>query len=185
MSILELMTLIGILTLDCIFVSAFLALTVPHFKKNKLFLPLVALYFAALHTTLGLIGISIGKTLLPWIMHWDHWVVFILFTYFSWKQWTWTPEEDRPQGVVGLKTIIILGILCGMDVFSATLSLAEIISSTGVYLGILFFTTAIFTLLGPRLFKWLKSSGWKTTSRIASIILFSLGLKILLEHLAH
>lgn len=183
MSIFEQVTLVILLTIDCAFVSAFLNVSKSPYKREKTVRFLVELYFSLINFFVSILGFYLGKKILPWIMDWDHWVVFIVFSYLSWKQWKWHPTDSPNHINVNKKTILILGVLSTIDVFTVSLTLTDFLYSPSIYFISIILVTFIFMYLGPHLITLAKKKSTLMASRIASLILFFIGFKILIEHL--
>lgn len=185
MTVIEQFTLVILLTLDCAFVAAFLDISSSGYKKSKFFIILVALYFSVLNLIISMLGYYLGERILPWIMNWDHWVVFIVFSYLAWKQWKWNPNENSQHLKVNKKTILILGALSTIDVFTVSLAMSDYLFSKSLYFFSIFLVTLLFTYMGPNLITVFRKKGTVLASKISSFILFIIGLKLLLEHVTH
>jgi putative Mn2+ efflux pump MntP len=183
MGLIEQTVIAFILSIDSFFVMAYVALSNHNLKIEKNFLLFSIILIAAVQTLFAFIGIAIGNKIIHMIESWDHWVVFAFFTYLAWKQWHFDPKLESPVKKIKYSNILLLAIMCSIDAFVVSLPLVDLLYGQGSYLFAVFVFTIILSMLGPMIFRRVKLIDWQKSSKIAALLIFILGTKILFEHL--
>ncbi len=171
------------LSIDSFFVMAYISLTQKEFQLKSSFFVYSVIIMAIIQTLFAGMGYSLGYELLRLIQDWDHWVIFIFFSYLAWKQWNFRPESEYALKNITYLNVFDMAMMCSIDALIMTIPLVDMFWDVKSYFAAIFISTLILAFLGPISFHIVKKSNLLITSRIASILIFLLGSKILLDHL--
>lgn len=171
------------LTLDSFFVMAYIAMAYSDLKVKSKFFVITIFTLAIVQTLFAYLGITIGHKISGWIQFWDHWVIFLFFSYLAWKQWNFDTDVIKSSKKIKYSKILILAMMCSLDAFVMSMPIVDLLYGQRSYLWTVFLLTLILSILGPIIFGKIKLSLWYKSSKIAALIIFLLGFKILLEHL--
>ena len=177
--------LIGIgLSMDCFAVS----LAIGTSTKAKLLNAalIIALCFGMFQTGMTLLGWAAGTHLAELIADYDHWVAFLLLAVIGIKMVIegWRKEDEQaPVDVRQLVPVIILSVATSIDALAVGVSFAFLqveILVPALIIGIVAF---VFSFAGTLSGTQLASVLGNRVEIIGGVILLTIGLKILLEHL--
>lgn len=178
--------LIGVgLSMDCFAVSLAIGTTTKAKLLNAALI--IALCFGMFQTGMTLLGWAAGTHLAEVISDYDHWVVFLLLTVIGIKMviegWREEEEEQAPVDVMQLVPVIVLSVATSIDALAVGVSFAFLqveILVPALIIGIVAFVCSFAGVLsGTRLASILGNR----VEIIGGVILLTIGLKILLEHL--
>lgn len=143
--------------------------------KHTLLRPLI---FALVQGLLVLIGYFFGREILKYIFHFDHWLIFGSFTFLATKQFFENSEPQIKVRNIWLQSVLtsLDGLLIGFSLSMENHSLSSIIIFSLVI-------TYLLSLLGISLGKKSERLNSKRINKLGAILLFSIGSKILIEHL--
>ena len=143
-------------------------------------------HFGLFQALMPVIGWLVGQTIIQWVSAWDHWIAFgllaiiggrMIYEAFSDKEKS--GERDPTKGL----SLILLSIATSIDALAVGFSLSVIGVSIwmpslviGLVAGVL---TVVGMLLGGRI-----GDRWGSRVEIfGGLVLISIGIKILIEHL--
>jgi putative Mn2+ efflux pump MntP len=177
--------LIGIgLSMDCFAVSLAIGTTTKAKLLNAALI--IALCFGMFQIGMTLLGWGAGTHLTELIADYDHWVAFLLLLVIGIKMVIegWKKEDEQaPVDVMQLVQVIVLSVATSIDALAVGVSFAFLqveILIPALIIGIVAFVCSFAGVLsGTRL-----ASVWgNRVEIIGGLILITIGLKILLEHL--
>lgn len=177
--------LIGVgLSMDCFAVSLAIGITTKAKLLNAAMI--IALCFGIFQTGMTLLGWAAGTHLTELIADYDHWVAFLLLTIIGIKMviegWR-EGGEQAPVDVMQLVPVIVLSVATSIDALAVGVSFAFLqveILVPALIIGIVAFVCSFAGVLsGTRLASVLGNR----VEIIGGVILLTIGLKILLEHL--
>ena len=177
--------LIGIgLSMDCFAVS----LAIGTSTKAKLLNAalIIALCFGMFQTGMTLLGWAAGTHLTELIADYDHWVAFLLLAVIGIKMVIegWRKEDEQaPVDVMQLVPVIILSVATSIDALAVGVSFAFLQVEILVPALIIGIVTFVFSFAGVLSGTRLDSVLGNRVEIIGGLILLTIGLKILLEHL--
>jgi putative Mn2+ efflux pump MntP len=171
------------LSIDSFFMMAFIALAHRNFKLKSFFYLNTIFLVACIQTLFAFIGHQLGHELLQWIQYWDHWVVFIFFSYLAWKQWSFDPAAEYSLKKLTYLNIVLLSVMCSIDALIVTIPLVDLFWSFNSYFLSIFLFTLLLAAIAPLSFHLIKKSNMLLSSKVAAVLIFILGCKILYEHL--
>jgi putative Mn2+ efflux pump MntP len=157
-------------------------------SDKKLDLKLVftcGIVFGLFQFIMPLLGYFFASFFIDWIREIDHWIAFVILAVLGIKMiFESLSKKEETMAVVSFKTILILGIATSIDALSAgitlliydTNSMWLIVSTIGI-------VTFVLSSLGVILGYYFKNKVSNKFEIIGGIILISLGVKILIEHL--
>jgi len=177
--------LIGVgLSMDCFAVSLAIGTTTKAKLLNAALI--IALCFGMFQTGMTLLGWVAGIHLAELIADYDHWVAFLLLAVIGIKMVIegWKKEDEQaPVDVMQLVPVIVLSVATSIDALAVGVSFAFLqvdILVPALIIGIIAFVCSFAGVLsGTRLALVLGNR----VEIIGGVILLTIGLKILLEHL--
>jgi putative Mn2+ efflux pump MntP len=144
-------------------------------------------HFGLFQALMPIIGWLAGQTVMQWVEAWDHWIAFGLLTLIGGRMiheaCSGEEKSDERDPTRGL-SLVMLSIATSIDALAVGFSLSILGVSIwfpalviGLVAGIL---TVIGMLLGGRI-----GSRWGSRVEIiGGLVLISIGIKILIEHLS-
>ncbi|MDD4489141.1 MAG: manganese efflux pump MntP family protein [Paludibacter sp.] len=143
---------------------------------------LVLAFFQSLLPFLGWLG---GSQVVKYIAEIDHWFAFVLLSIVAIKMIIDAVNNNEEKKIISLsfRVLILMGLATSIDAFVVGISLAFIdikIYQSIIIIGI---TTFLAAMIGMLIGKQVKCHSGTKIEIIGGIILFSIGLKILIEHL--
>ena len=143
------------------------------------------LFFGIFQFVMPIIGWVLGITISGYISMFDHWIAFLLLSFIGIKMIyeSLKGDETKKEKPLNWKNMTILAISTSIDALAVGINFAVmgarvIISS--VIIGVTAFIISFFgVILGKKLGNKIKSSA----EVFGGIILISVGIKILIEHL--
>lgn len=148
----------------------------------------IAFYFATFQALMPLLGYSIGSTLSSIISPIDHWVAFALLSIVGAKMLieSFTRNFDNAPSFNPhqLKIVLSLSLATSIDAFVVGISFAFFSINLILSLFIIGSVTFMLSMLGMLFGKKLGQHLGKKIEFLGGLILITLGLKILLEHLS-
>ena len=148
----------------------------------------ISFAFAFFQGILPLLGWLMGTELKVFVESVDHWIAFFLLTYLGGKMIYESFRNDRNEKITNIysfRHILTLSIATSIDALVVGFSYA--MAETGkIFGGVLIIGTVtfFFSMLGIRIGKDVGNKLGSKVELLGGIILFGIGLKILIEHLA-
>ncbi len=184
MSFVELLLIAIGLSMDAFSVSICKGLTTKKFSWRMALV--CGLWFGFFQALMPIIGYYLGAQFQEMIESYDHWIAFGLLFLIGAnmiREVIWGKEEDKENGALDFKTMLLLAIATSIDALAVGVSFACIrvkLWSSVIVIGL---TTFAFSVLGVKIGNVFGSKYERSASIVGGIILILIGLKILLEHL--
>jgi putative Mn2+ efflux pump MntP len=146
----------------------------------------IAAFFGFFQAIMLIIGWYAGVNILDLISDYDHWVAFFLLAFIGSRMIyeSIRKESTRLISSLSIKVLLVLSIATSIDALAVGLSLSLLkVSATipAITTGVVTFFLSFFGVyIGGRFGSILKNR----VESLGGLILISIGLKILLEHLA-
>ncbi len=145
----------------------------------------IALFFGLFQALMPVIGWLAGYGMKEWIEDFDHWIAFGLLGFIGGRmiyESFQTKIEDRPCEPVNIYRLLVLSVATSIDALAVGLSLSflnvEIIAPSLIIGAITFTLSFAGVYIGNRLGHFFENK----IELIGGIILISIGIKILIEH---
>ena len=155
-------------------------------KKIK-FLPAsrIAIIFAIFQSVMPIIGWLLGLSIKKYIVQVDHWIAFGLLFLVGIKMIfeSLKNDEEKKFNPQDIKVILFLSVATTIDAFVIGITLAFLNVKLILASLIIGAVTYIASMLGMLFGKKLGSHFGKKMEIIGGLILISIGIKILIEHL--
>lgn len=145
----------------------------------------ISSFFGFFQFGMVFLGFLIGKGLINIIKDYDHWLAFLILFLIGLKMIyeSFKKENERKINPEDLKTLFILSIATSIDAFAVGISLSLLkisILIPSIIIGIITFILSLISIyLGCAFGKIIR----KGAEIIGGLILISVGIKILLEHI--
>ncbi len=145
-------------------------------------------FFGLFQMLMPLLGFLAGRLFSGYIMSLDHWVAFILLSYIGTKMIVDVIRGDgeTASGSTQLRVLLILAIATSIDALAAGITFAFMpfmcLSIWGC-VSVIGLTTFLLSTFGALIGKRAGEALGNRAQIIGGIILISMGLKILIEHL--
>lgn len=177
--------LIGIgLSMDAFSVSICKGLTT---KKFSLKMAVICgLWFGGFQALMPLIGYFLGIQFEDLIASFDHWIAFGLLALIGLnmiREAISGQEENKEDGALDIKTMLLLAIATSIDALAVGVSFAALKENIWHAILVIGLTTFIFSAIGVKIGNVFGSKYEKKAAITGGIILIIIGVKILLEHL--
>ena len=171
------------LSMDSFAVSVSNGLIIPDLTVRKILT--IVFSFAIFQGLMTLLGWYVGLGIEKYIQEIDHWVAFVLLGIIGIKMLYdgFNKSEKFKVSVVSPFTLLAQSVSTSIDAFVVGISFALlgwIIIKPVLIIGM---TTLIFSLIGLQVGKYLGKKVGKSAIIIGGIVLISIGIKILIEHL--
>lgn len=148
----------------------------------------LAWHFGLFQAVMPIIGWAAGTSVRPWIEQWDHWLAFALLSivggrmiYESLRGDNGEPTRTDPTRGWSL---VVLSIATSIDALAVGLSFAALGVMVWIPSAIIGLTAGVMTLLGTLGGRALGARFGSRMAVIGGIVLISIGVWILFEHLA-
>lgn len=149
---------------------------------------IIALFFGVFQALMPLIGWLIGSQFENYIVNYDHWIAFALLSFIGAKMLfealKTKTDSDENANCFKISELFVLAIATSIDALAVGITFALLpdinIVSSILVIGI---TTFVLSFIGVIIGNNFGSRYKKPSEIIGGIILISIGLKILLEHL--
>ena len=145
----------------------------------------ISAFFGFFQAIMPIIGWNAGVHILDLISDFDHWVAFFLLIFIG-SRMIYESIRKKPNTIISslsIKVLLILSIATSIDALAVGLSLSLLkvsIIIPAIVTGVVTFSLSFFGVyLGGRFGRLLKNR----VESLGGLILISIGLKILLEHL--
>lgn len=173
------------LAMDAFAVSVSNGITIKKLKFSHAFK--FGFFFGAFQFFMPIMGWFFASKFSEQIKAFDHWIAFILLFLIGFNMIIESFKTENNiydnENILSLKNIIILSIATSIDALAVGISFAFFrinIYISSIIIGIVAFIFSFFgVIIGKKIGKYLN----KNAERIGGIILITIGLKILLEHL--
>ena len=147
--------------------------------------------FAIFQTLFALIGLMLGESVIGIIGSFDHWIAFGLLVYLGGKMIkdAFSSQEEGEGECLDLmrrKTMVTMSVATSIDALAVGISLAmvelAVVKSVGG-LGLIFLITALASIIGLRFGRFIGNRVGGKVAALGGLILISIGIKVLVEHL--
>ncbi|MCF0178445.1 MAG: manganese efflux pump [Bacteroidales bacterium] len=152
-----------------------------HFKISGSFAIVQALFI--------LLGWALGNSFYRYIESFDHWVAFLLLLFIGGKMVLESlkkESDEAPTDLLNTGKLIISAIATSIDALAVGISFA-MLDFSWMKIGWTFIIVAVVTAASSELGlgggRWLSKFSGKYSNLIGGLILISIGIKILLEHI--
>ncbi len=180
------------LAMDAFAVSISISASLKDVHTRQIFR--LSFHFGLFQAIMPVLGWYTGNFFGQWFLSYDHWIAFFILWAIGGKilyQTLFEKEENHSQtlteGVVKDPTrgisLIMLSIATSIDAYAVGLSFAFIgvsIWFPSFWIGI---TAGFLTLVGMQIGSYVGRKFGKSMEIVGAILLFSIGIKILFEHL--
>ncbi|MEG1065977.1 MAG: manganese efflux pump MntP family protein [Erysipelotrichaceae bacterium] len=153
-------------------------------KKKLILIALsLAICFGFFQGLMPLIGYILANSFSKYIIQFDHWIAFGLLFILGINMILESKEEEDTTTKLNLGTILVLGVATSIDALAVGVSFAFLevnIIQAIITIGIITFILSFLgVIIGHKLGNYLK----KYAEIIGGLVLITIGLKILIEHL--
>ncbi|MBO7278645.1 MAG: manganese efflux pump [Bacteroidales bacterium] len=147
--------------------------------------------FAIFQTLFALIGLMLGESVIGIIGSFDHWIAFGLLVYLGGKMIkdAFSSQEEGEGECLDLmrrKTMVTMSVATSIDALAVGISLAmvelAVVKIVGG-LGLIFLITALASIIGLRFGRFIGNRVGGKVAALGGLILISIGIKVLVEHL--
>jgi putative Mn2+ efflux pump MntP len=183
MSLLTIILIAIGLSMDSFAVSISNGLTVKNLKAKDFIL--IASSLAVFQALMPLLGWYLGSNIEQYIKEIDHWIAFGLLSFIGIKMIyeSRIEQSNDKKETISFRTIIVQSIATSIDAFAVGISFAVLVSDISIPIIVIGITTFIFSFVGLKIGKFLGNKLGKNVELVGGIILISIGVKILIEHL--
>ncbi len=146
----------------------------------------VAFVLAFLQSLMPLMGWFAGKQISQYIGNFDHWIAFVLLSILGIKMIIESyKSEENDKNFNPLKFIVLLGIGIATSIDALVVGISFAFLQTNIWNAILIIgvVTFLVAMLGMLFGKKIGSKFGKRIEIMGGLILISIGLKILLDHI--
>ena len=185
MTFLELILIALGLAMDAFAVSLSNGMAIPNLKIRDALK--FGIYFGIFQAIMPLIGWAAGCLFCDYITAFDHWIAFVLLAYIGGKMVydVIRGEEEESRGDTQFSVLVVLAIATSIDALAAGVTFAFLPENMGIFfmVSIIGIITFVLCTLGALLGKVLGMAFGRWSQLAGGIVLISMGLKILIEHL--
>ena len=145
----------------------------------------IAISLAIFQALMPLIGWYAGIEIADYIKSIDHWVAFILLLIIGLKMIydSFTNSDENANSTLKNSTLIVQSIATSIDAFAVGISFALIDIDIFIPIIIIGIITFIASIIGLQLGKFIGARFGKYIEIFGGLVLISIGVKILIEHL--
>lgn len=146
----------------------------------------IAFSLAFFQSGFPVIGWLIGSTLKDLIAYWDHWIAFLLLAFVGVKM---IIEGNKPDGALHnfnpFKITVVLGLSIATSIDALVVGFSFGLLNLQIWLAVITIggVTFIASMLGMLFGKYIPAKRSRQSLILGGIILTSIGIKILVEHL--
>lgn len=181
MTLLELFFIAVGLSMDAFAVAVCKGLSMKRLSLKKSLI--IGCYFGGFQALMPFIGYYLGVNFKEYIVSFDHWIAFILLGLIGFNMLKEAEEEDEVNPALDFKTMIILALATSIDALAVGITFAFLSVSIIPAISFIGSVTFILSVLGVKIGN-LFGVKYKSKAEIAGgLILISMGIKILIEHL--
>lgn len=147
---------------------------------------LISFIFGFFQGFMPVIGWLLGSNVRIWIQAYDHWVAFGLLAIIGGKmiyESIWIREVEKKVSLESLRFIIILAIATSIDALAVGLGFSLIASNIFTPALVIGLVTILMTSIGLYIGEYFGSVFENRVELFGGVILISIGLKILYEHI--
>ena len=146
---------------------------------------LAGLWFGGFQALMPLVGYACGVSFAEAVASIDHWIAFVLLAIIGGKMVrdALSGEEESSDADFSLRTMFLLAVATSIDALAVGVSFAFLhvdLTRSVITIGL---TTALFSAAGVQI-GHLFGNRWRSHAELlGGVVLISMGLKILVEHL--
>ena len=183
MGILEIF-LIGVgLAMDAFAVSICKGLSMTKIKPKNILK--IGFYFGLFQALMPLIGYTLGAQFQERVINIDHWIAFILLGSIgiNMLKEAFVNDEEFQNDNLDFKEMIVLSLATSIDALAVGITFAFLEINIWIAITIIGITTLILSITGVKIGNIFGAKYEKLSKVLGGIILITIGIKILLEHL--
>lgn len=147
---------------------------------------IIGLYFGGFQAIMPVLGYSLSKGFENFVTSIDHWIAFILLSIIGGKMVkdAFSPENsENCNEDVGFKTMIVLAIATSIDALAVGITFAFLNVNLILAIALIGSITFFLSVIGTKVGNVFGDRYENKAELFGGVILISLGIKILLEHL--
>ena len=145
-----------------------------------------AMWFGGFQALMPLVGYYLGISFADLVSEYDHWISYVLLAMIGGNMIleSLDKEEHQMSSEFSFRKMFVLAVATSIDAFAVGVSMAFLKVDIWLAILVIGLTTAAFSGLGIYIGNFF-GARYKSKAELAGgIILFLIGLKILIEHLA-
>jgi putative Mn2+ efflux pump MntP len=149
---------------------------------------LVALLFGGFQAAMPLAGWLLGSSAGAAVEAWDHWIAFVLLAAIGGKMLldARRDHEDTPVAApFAPRALLLLAVATSIDALAAGVALSMVDVALAPAVATIGVTTALLSGAAVLLGRRLGAAIGRRLDAFGGLVLIALGVKILVEHLAH
>jgi len=147
----------------------------------------LAWHFGLFQALMPIVGWAAGTSVRPWIERWDHWLAFVLLGVVGGRMIFESVRGSSGERIRSDPTrgwsLVVLSIATSIDALAVGLSFAALGVQVWAPAAVIGVTAAMMTLLGALGGRVLGARFGSRMALVGGIVLISIGLWILFEHL--
>ena len=143
----------------------------------------IALFFGVFQAVMPIIGWLAGLTFRQMIQDYDHWVAFVLLVAIGSKMIYESFAIKKRQNPMDLYILLALSVATSIDALAVGITLSLLTNSIATAVIIIGLVTFIFSYAGIYLGKKIGHLFENRIEMIGGIVLITIGLKILFQHI--
>ncbi len=144
-------------------------------------------HFGLFQALMPVIGWLAGQTIIQWVSAWDHWIAFSLLAFIGgrmiYEAVCGEEKSDERDPTKGL-SLILLSIATSIDALAVGFSLSVIGVSIWMPSLVIGLVAGVLTIIGMILGGRIGDRWGSRVEILGGLVLISIGVKILIEHLS-
>ena len=182
MNIFELIVLGLALSMDSFAAAVSKGIEVTNLNIKKMLI--ISIWFAIFQAMMPLIGYFLANILKGWLLSVDHWISFFVLLYLGTNMIKEAKEDAASDcDSLAFRAMLVISIAISIDAFTVGITYSFL--NVDIFLATLitFLATFITTMLGTKIGNIFGNILNEKALVLGGLVLISLGIKILLEHL--
>ncbi len=183
MTLTELIVIAIGLSMDAFAVSIGKGLSLRHVRLHHYLL--AGLWFGGFQALMPLVGYTCGVSFAEAVTSIDHWIAFLLLGLIGGKMVrdALTNDAEPVDGDFSMRTMFLLAVATSIDALAVGVSFAFLQVELAPTVAAIGLTTLLFSAAGVEI-GHLFGNRWRSHAELlGGVVLISMGLKILIEHL--
>ena len=181
MEIVEIFAIAVGLAMDAFAVSVCKGLSIKEIDWKKSYI--IATYFGGFQAIMPYFGFLLGISVEEYITRIDHWIAFVLLSFIGINMIKESFNENNINSSIDIKTMVLLSLATSIDAMAVGITFAFLNVNIYIAISIIGIVTFIISLLGILIGNKFGNKYERKAEIAGGIILISIGLKILIEHL--
>ena len=144
------------------------------------------IWFGGFQALMPIIGYFLGRSFALYVVEIDHWLAFGLLTLIGLnmiREAIWGDDEAQDANF-GFRTMLLMAIATSIDALAVGISMAFIGANIWISATVIGVVTLLLSAIGVYLGKMFGSRLGSKAGIVGGIILITIGIKILVEHLS-